>query len=310
MSGSEAIGIPNALEDAVTEALTLLRSELPERNLSRVGSSDPLPSLLEQCRELACVDAEPVRLIHHFACTGGTLITKCLACVPNVHVLSEVDPLSPSAGSGGKFRPRDLSHLAENSNRPPTRGERIRLFMAGFDALYESNRGKGLRLVIRDHSHSHFCNGDSIPVRPSLGEVFAERFPVRSVVTVRHPVDSLLALHRNAWLHFTPATAEEYARRYAAFLDHYAKQAVFRYEDFVARPDETLAAICHAMDLPFPEGYRELFMVNTLSGDSGRKGDRIEARPRRPVAEELRAEMLRSDALEGLCRRLGYEWDV
>ncbi len=37
---------------------------------------------------------QPIRIIQHLSCTGGTLISKFLAAMPNVVLLNEVNPLS------------------------------------------------------------------------------------------------------------------------------------------------------------------------------------------------------------------------
>ena len=175
--------------------------------------------------------------------------------------------------------------------------------------MYRANNTKGLRLLLRDHAHSHFCVGASIPDRPSLDELIQRDHAVRSIVTVRHPIDSYLALLNNKWLHFEPATVDEYALRYEAFLDFHADAPLFRYEDFIDKTDDILRAISNALDLEFPEGYRDLFMVHGFSGDSGRSGSAIAPRPRRRMSEALEREFAQSDRLHRLAKRLGYGAD-
>ena len=92
---------PAAVEQllaALDDALGLL-GEYPASTDLVAGDDNPA-SLLDQCLDL-CADRgaggpEPVRLLHHFACSGGSLISKCVATMPNVQLLSEVDPLSTS----------------------------------------------------------------------------------------------------------------------------------------------------------------------------------------------------------------------
>lgn len=310
-----AIEIPSAVRTAVRESLRLIEQTRTGRDgAPETLNPDPLPSLLEQCGRLAGVGeepaVEPIRTIHHFACTGGTLITKCLACSPNVHVLSEVDPLSTLAPAGGKFTPADLMRLAQFSNRAPSQKEKIELFLSGLSSLYRSNLGKGLRLLVRDHAHSHFCVGPEVPQRPSLADLLRREYPVRSIVTVRHPVESWLAIMHNKWLHFQPADVDEYAKRYEAFLDCYAEYPIFRYEDFLETTDHAVRDMTEALGIPFPDGYKDLFMVHAFSGDSGRKGNSIENRPRREMSESAHAELAQSNAMRRVCRRLNYEWDL
>ena len=66
----------------------------------------------------AVVFSEPIRTIHHFACTGGTLISKCIATMPNTQMLSEVDPLSTMLQSKKpKFALTDIIILMQQSTR-------------------------------------------------------------------------------------------------------------------------------------------------------------------------------------------------
>jgi hypothetical protein len=271
----------------------------------------PLPSLLEQCRALLTETAEaapePLRTVHHFACTGGTLICRCLAAMPNVRLLSEVDPLS-TLEQGGKagFFPSDLPSLARAGSRPPGQAVQVEMFLAGLAVLAEDSRRHGLDLVLRDHAHSHFCTGPEIAERPTLREILAPAHGLRSVVTVRHPFDSWLGLLEWGWPHFSPGTVEEYARRYHAFLDRHAGLEVLRYEDFLEDAEGQLQRLCALLGLGYDPGFRALLPAIRLSGDSGRRGDRIGPRPRRRHPPEMAEAALASVWFTSLMDRLGY----
>jgi len=305
---------------SIEEALDLLQGQsgLPA---GVIDQDIPLPSLLEQCNALCASDdteGNPVRLIHHFACTGGTLISKCIAALPNVVLLSEIDPLStlhffgPDAKAPQKprpFFPTDMIadiRFCPRELPPDTIPE---MFTAGLGALRTTLARTGTRIVLRDHTHSHFCTGTDPKTRPTLEGIVSNRFPVRQVITVRHPLESFVSLDRNGWHHFQPFTLEEYARRYTLFLDSYPRTQILKYEDFVADPEAVLADICHILGLPYREGMEELISLMLLSGDSGRKSSRIEARPAKAVPEEIRVQTRASRRYELLCRRLNYPLD-
>ncbi|WP_207916078.1 sulfotransferase [Aquabacter spiritensis] len=281
--------------------------------MADAGASDrpeALPSLFEQCRdlmrEIEAQERPPVRTIHHLACTGGTLISRCIAAQPNVQVLSEVDPLSPMRQQQS-FVPSDLIALAQRGSRPPDADVLVKIFLSGLSVLYEDARGRGHDLVLRDHSHSHFSYGPALPARSSLRDIVVEAFPVRSVLTVRHPFDSFLSLKNNGWLHFSPQTLHEYAVRYHAFLDHYQGLECVRYEDFVADPAGQMQRICSVLALAYDSDFLHTFSAIKLSGDSGRKGSFIAPRARRSHRDELAQEAAASDAFGALLGRLGYE---
>ena len=304
--------IPAEVAEAVADSLRLLRQARLEVQGVAPAVSQPLPSLLERCERYITGDRrphrEPVRLIHHFACTGGTLIAKCLASMPNTQLLSEVEPHSPIPQQRrSKFAPTDIIGLLRNSSRGSDSELESRLFLVALDALYEDCTARGLRLLLRDHAHSSYCTGPTVGTTPKLRQLLIGHHGLKSVVTVRHPLDSWLSLKCNGWVHFEPASLDEYVARYQHFLDDYADVTVFRYEDVVSDPDQQLRSICTALDLPYIDSYRETFSAHRFSGDSGRSSEVIGSRPRRPVSDEVARETKASTAYRGLCERLGYE---
>jgi hypothetical protein len=118
--------------------------------------------------------------------------------------------------------------------------------------------------------------------------------------------DRFLSLIHNGWLDFSPSTLGEYAQRYLTFLDDLHGVPRFRYEDFLADPQQIIQAMCAALKLTYKEGFEHLFSVHKLSGDSGRSSARIGQRPRRPVSDALTRQAAESLAYRELCERLGY----
>lgn len=298
------------LHDTIRTTLTLLNARMADRP-KRDLPAQALPSLLERCRQMTEDTARrgppPVRLVHHLACTGGTLISRCLAALPNVRLLSEVDPLS-QLGDGIRFAPTDMIRLSRKGSRPVTREVELKIFRAGVDVVRQDCRTLGLDLVLRDHSHGAFNHRSYQPDRPTLREVLQDHMPLRSLVTVRHPIDSYLSMVKLGWdKHFKPSTLDEYARRYHLFLDRHAAFDMLRYEDFVQDPHAHLRRACDTLDLTYSDGFAELFQAFTLSGDSGRTSGRIGTRPRQPIPQQLEEERQRSATYAKLCARLGYE---
>lgn len=284
------------LRAAIDEALALLaaHAEGAADAPDTAPRTDPAPQA-------------PLRTLHHLACTGGTLIARCLAAMPNVRLLSEVDPLSTlDHGPQTGFFPSDLPGLARTGSRPPGPAVLQRIFLAGLAELEADSRHHGLHLVLRDHAHSHFCDGPAIPDRPTLHEILAPGHRLYAAVTVRHPFDAWLGMAEAGWLHFTPTTLDEYARRAHAFLDRHAGLEVLRYEDFVADPEAWMQRLCTVLALPFDPDFRTRLPGVRLSGDSGRTGDEITPRPRRAHPPELAEAARASRVFTDLLDRLGY----
>ena len=250
----------------------------------------------------------PIRIIQHLSCSGGTIISKCLAGLPNVVLLSEANPLSElhAESTPPGFAPSDLIYLAKRANMPhfPQLGRDV--FKAEIGVIAKHARLFGKHLVIREHSHSDFLVGEIPGSFSTVREFLKEDFTVRSVVTVRHPVDSYLSLVKTDWLHFIPKTFEEYCKRHVLFIERNENVPIYKYEDFVSDPETEINRICDSLDLPFNEDFIDIFDINTLSGDSGRSSNIIEKRERRKIDEDLQNEMSESPSYEALCTKLGY----
>ena len=143
--------------------------------------------------------------------------------------------------------------------------------------------------------------------RPTLREIVNRAYPVQSLVTVRHPLDSYLSLQDSGWVqHFTPPTLDEYARRYHAFLNAYQHCDLIRYEDFVADPVATMQRICNSLVLDDNPDFADTYYAIELSGNCGRSGDTISPRPRRAYPPALDQEAQNSESYASLLSRLGY----
>lgn len=299
--------------EAIDGALELLHDYADQASTDNKALALPLPGLLDQCKDLLAEaevqDPPPVRTLHHLACTGGTLISRCIAAQPNTHVLSEVDPLSPFVPGG--FLPTDLIGLSRFSSRPAERETQIQIFLAGLGILYNQANRDGQHLMLRDHSHGHFNFGDAVPERPTLRDILSRVFPVKPLISVRHPLDAYLSLQDTGWVqHFSPPTINEYAQRHHAFLDAHQDCPLIRYEDFVADPAEVMQRICAHLDLGYNPDFPNTFTAIELSGDSGRAGNTISPRPRRPHPPALEEEARDSEPFMTLLERLDYRMDT
>lgn len=309
MSRSSINRAPSGFREAIDSALALLHDYAEPSGSSPQHQTQPLPSLLEQCEHLLA-EAEihqppPIRTLHALAGTGATLISRCLAAQPNTQLLSEVDPLSPFVPGG--FLPTDLIGLSRFSSRPADQNTQIELFLAGLHVLYKQTNHHRQALILREHSHGVIHFGDSIPERPGLNEIVRRAFPLTSLVIVRHPLDAFLSLQESGWVqHFSPPTLEEYARRVHTFLDIHADAPLIRYEDFVADPQTTMQRLCTAFMLSYHPEFADAFTVIELSGNSGRSGDTISARPRRAHSPTLEQEAQNSEVFQRLLARLEY----
>ena len=257
-------------------------------------------------QKLSDIHRKPViRSIHHLACTGGTLFSKCLASMHNVALISEVNPLNRS---GSRFEPTNPLLLLERNYREFSTGERIGFFKTQLKQAYNICLGDDVDLVLRDHSHTDFHSGGNTSQLCPIRDCLSDEYELISIVTIRHPLDSYLSLLSNGWeKHFHPNDINEYSRRYLAFVEKYSNLQFIRYENLCADPVREMKSICEILSLQYNENFLQSFGNHQLSGDSGRKGlQSIKQRPRRQIPEGLEDSLQKSEFYLKLIERLGY----
>ena len=257
-------------------------------------------------KKLSILYKKPViRTIHHLACTGGTLLAKCLASMHSVALISEINPLNRC---GSKFEPTNPLLLLERSHRELSTEERIDIFKIQIKQAFEICQKDDVDLILRDHSHTDFHFGKEVSMMCPLRDCLSIDYDLISVVTVRNPLDSYLALVSNGWeKQFYPNDLNEYSKRYLAFLEKYNELEIIRYEDFCANPLAIMKKLCEILHLEFNKDFSRSFGNKNLSGDSGRTGlEAIEVRQRRPIPKELEPYIENSKYYLELVQQLGY----
>lgn len=309
------------LQQQIQQALQLLRESNILATAQQKSTHGSLPatdlvfteqsSLLEKCAQVCAQYQEQkptIRIIHHLACSGGTLISKCLSAMPNIFLLSEVHPYSNLhlGGKKPKFLPTDIASLSRYARIPDLERLHKDLFISNIKIAHEHVKRNGGSLLLRDHTHSDFHTELEPKNTPAIINVLAENFNIQSVITFRNPIDSYLSLQANGWVHFTPPSFEEYCARILKMLNIYNSCPVFHYESFVFSPEKILMEICNALSISYNESWSLYFDIAQVSGDSGRSGSTIVERPRREMEESFKKEMLQSKSYEEIKFRFDY----
>jgi hypothetical protein len=172
--------------------------------------------------------------------------------------------------------------------------------------LYEEMSLIGKRIVLRDHSHSHYLRQISLDRRRSLLKIVSDNFTVKSILTVRDPVDSYLSIKKLGWVHFSPSSFDEYCRRYLLFIEDHKASDVYKYEDFVTDPKSVLLQMCESLDLKYADHFIDTFDTFIFSGDSGRKEATISQRPRRDLDADYVSEITESRHYIEVVEKLNY----
>ena len=262
----------------------------------------------------------PIRVVHHWACSGGTIISRSLAQLPRVVLLSEVHPLahlrlhSPSSD----YCPTDVIQqlsLTRNGRDPVLC---IAAWQGSILGLQAAVSQQNQVLVLRSHSHIDFFSGGMAAAESMVSRSLRAKATLLELLTVRHPLDSWLSVLNNGWdRHFAGGDLDSFCRRCLRMLDGCHSMPWLRYEEFSLDPSAALQAMADALQLDRinSESHQNGISDIQLSGDSGRRADVISARPRRPIPEEQLTAV--HEALDGhadssyviLCRRLGYDPD-
>jgi len=256
-----------------------------------------------------------IRVLRHLARSGGTVISKCLAVMDAVALLSEIHPLGLK-----QFNPvrQALEWHGLVTMADVKRWQKLRPAMTFDRAIAELElraRERGRTLVIREWSHldvigRSFCEPT---FRFLLGEALAPRFEIAQAITVRHPVDQYLSLVRLDAVR--GMTVGEYLRGCRVFAGWAHAEGFVRYEDFTRDPDAALADICARLRMPFDPGYRGRWAAcdkitgDTPGGKSGRGSASAEIRtlPRRDTPPGLLDEFRRHEDYRVTIELLGYE---
>lgn len=254
------------------------------------------------------IEKPKMRIVHHLACSGGTIIAKSISAMPNVYLLSEVHPFCDLGLNCDKptYRPTDFVALARYAKIPRVDELAAEIFKSNARLVSNHLIKIGANLVIRDHSHVDYCVRDEVPTKSKVVDILKEDFEILGIVTVRDPVDAYLALIKNNWLHFEPKTFDEYCKRYLCFVGQFASNQVFKYENFVENPSEELKKMMQHLDLPFNDSFHDIISLFNVTGDSGRSGSVISKRQRREISQSLEKEIKESENYIRLIDELGY----
>jgi len=262
-------------------------------------------SLLDKCEQVAnnYKKTKPViRVIHHLACSGGTLISKCISAMPNVYLLSEAHPFSELHLGAGKpkFLPTDISALSRHADIPNQQELARKIFLESVKLTEQHLTNMGSCLVIRDHTHTDYSTGEKECTHSAIVKVLQSHYNVSSLLTIRDPIDSYSSLVKNKWLHFSPPTFDEYCRRFNVMLSHFENDHIVRFEDFVADPIGKIQNICECLSIPYSELFEDIFGVFRVTGDSGRSSDIIGSRER-IAPEDILKECQGSKEYQKIC---------
>jgi len=237
--------------------------------------------------------------LHHLACSGGTILSKAIAAMKGVVLLSEIHP---DRHLENGYDP--LVQLTSGYNLDE--GERRKLdecFVREIEVCAGLAKRRNCQLVIRDHCSRDFVEMDRHASR--LVELLQPHIVVTPIVTVRDPVDTWISYRRRGW--FNKGDPGELCSRLLRLVAAFDSAPVYKYEDFIADTDRLLSNLCEHAGIEFCKDFQaRMAEVTHLTGNSGRSGELPASRPRQRIyKEEVRA-FLASPQYAEVCERFGY----
>lgn len=241
--------------------------------------------------------APEIGLIHHLACSGGTVFARALAAMPGIVMLSEQHPEQAMA------RRTDPLKQAQAAGAPVTESDVSERFARDIGLVARRCADSQRRLIVRDHANRDFIGTDHFRLRTR--EVLSDVMPVRSICTVRHPVDTWLSLQASGWF---KGSVQDFLGRYEAFAACAIDLGFERYEDFAEDPDAVLERACKVLAVSYDAEWQSRIQdVTHMTGNSGRASENVVPRARRGAGPELIREFESCRDYPRVLDTLGYE---
>ncbi|MBD1898786.1 hypothetical protein NDI44_14090 [Trichocoleus sp. DQ-A3] len=215
-------------------------------------------------------------VLYTFARSGGTLINRCLGCIPGNIILSEVNPHASLVPI--EVQARDWFKLVSSGDfsdfSKKKYVEKIRL-------LVEVARQQNSHLIIRDWTTINFLDNASDDIyAPSMvleQELYLEQsgFTISPVVLARRSADVYESLTRT-FKHLRKLPIKEFGICYLAYVQKISKYPLFHYENFCRKPEKELTRMCDVLNINYSDNF-----VNDFSKFTYCTGDNTLSKPSR-----------------------------
>lgn len=231
-----------------------------------------------------------VAILYHLARTGGTLISKCLACIQGNYLLSEIHPLiSVMSPIEQAYQWFDLM-TDDEKQMLLTRPEFD--YLESLKMIQRKVQEKNGNLIIRDWSHIDFTaipfvNRCSYELTQS--QLLSPHMEVNHLATVRHPIDSYLSVSKLSILQ-DKLTLENYLKGAKEFALKAEEIGFVKYEDFCEDPVGNLKNICRRLNVNYDDDFiHDFYSYSKITGEitGGRAAGSVIKKPKRPEIDRL-----------------------
>lgn len=244
-------------------------------------------------------------VIYNFARSGGTLLNKCLASMPNVVMLSEVSRFGGGYGERGKESPTTVQQQAEQWYD-------IRLTSSGFEdgilELHKYCQENNKHLIIRDWSYINFFKNESYNNEPELELGVYHKIPglaFNHIAFVRDAID--------VWISRGMPSVDEFFKKYLLYVNQIKVLGtrIFKYEEFCESPEKSLKDICEYIGVEYRDVLPEALSYQKVNGDTQNnpklgQNNKVRRLPRKIIGKERIVRLNNCRAMVACNSVMGY----
>lgn len=203
-----------------------------------------------------------INLMICFARSGGTLLNRCLGSLPDVIIMSEVNPLG---GGWGAEKEKSLTTIKTQAKKWYDIALKNDDFVKSAVELSDICVDRNKKLIIRDWSFINFTphkyNNFSPPNKLLSFEKLNGEKNIVSFAFVRDAID--------VWISRGMPPMEVFFKQYNNYIQEILKNniKIFKYEDFCKNPDKEIKKICTHTNIPYNESYKNYNNFIEVNGD-------------------------------------------
>lgn len=211
-------------------------------------------------------------VLYAFARSGGTLVNRCLGCIPGNLILSEINPHA-SVISIEQQALDWLKLLAEYEipafSRKP--------YVEKIFYLQNLAQAKGCNLIIRDWCSVNFLSNpiESDILVPSFvleQKTYLQHYEFHgsAVVVSRRAADVYESITRS-FQHLQNLNIEDFGESYLKYAAAVSNYPIIHYERICTNPKETISKICNLLGINYDESFIFNFSrFENCTGDTNR----------------------------------------
>ena len=217
---------------------------------------------------------EHICIIHNLARCGGTLFSKCIACLKNIVLLSEIHPESELIFPDQNFNLINQFKLwyaydLEYFHRVGL----ITEFRENFIRIFNTCNTHKKQLVIRDWAQLDFIpipylNNQKIKFKFSLDNEIKDISNLKHIAIIRNPIDQWLSLKKFNGME--ELSVKDYLAGYLRYIKEINNNniTIIKYEDFIEDPISQIKIAAKELKIQFDYDFtNKCFHYNKITGD-------------------------------------------